>query len=281
MRPSDISPISRVMRRIDLVADGMLAADTNATGFPSVDRWLGGGVRAGDLVVLGGDVGSGKSALALAMALRMAEEGTKVAFLSGEMSVERMMERALAIEGRAKVDDLRQGKLDDLQRAAVGAAAVRLRDRAPRFEVLPLGPLVEMGDRLRAAEARVVVVDSLAALLSGVRSQDEELATAVRALKAEAVAQDVCVLATAHLPAWTPRPDPRPVLEDFGALGAVKQSADVVLALFREEMYAAGSGMEGATELLVRKNRNGTTGYVDLYFYKQWLRFEDMLDPDR
>ena len=83
MRPTDNSPISRVMRRIDLVADGSLSGDTVRTGFPSIDRWLGGGVRAGDLVVLGGDVGSGKSALALAMALRMAESGAKVAFLTG------------------------------------------------------------------------------------------------------------------------------------------------------------------------------------------------------
>ena len=79
---------------MDLVADGSLSGDASLTGFPSVDRWLGGGVRAGDLVVLAGDVGSGKSALALAMAIRMAQGGTRVAFLSGEMSVERVMERA-------------------------------------------------------------------------------------------------------------------------------------------------------------------------------------------
>lgn len=269
------------MRRIDLVADGALAGDTVRTGFPSIDRWLGGGIRAGDLVVLGGDVGSGKSALALAMALRMAETGTKVAFLTGEMSAERVMERALAIEGRVKVDDLRQGKLDDLQRAAVGAAAVRLRERSPRFEVLAHESADGLGSRIRAMGVQVVVVDSLQTLAASSRAQDEELAAAVRMLKAEAVAQDLCVLVTAQLPAMTARPDPRPQLGDFGAMGAVQQSADVVLAVYREEMYAPDSGVEGATELLVRKNRNGTTGYVDLYFYKQWLRFEDMLDPDR
>jgi replicative DNA helicase len=269
------------MRRIDLVADGALSGDTARTGFPSIDRWLGGGVRAGDLVVLGGDVGSGKSALALAMALRMSEQGTKVAYLTGEMSVERVMERALAIEGRVKVDDLRQGKLDDLQRAAVGAAAVRLRDRSPNFEVLAHESAEDFGARIREAAAQVVVVDGLQTLAGKSRSQDEELAAVVRMLKAEAVSQDVCLLVTAHLPEWAMRPDPRPVLEDFGAMGEVKRSADVVMAVYREEMYAPGSGVEGATELLVRKNRNGTTGYVDLYFYKQWLRFEDMLDPDR
>jgi replicative DNA helicase len=60
----------------------------------------------------------------------------------------------------------------------------------------------------------------------------------------------------------------------------VKQHADVVLNIYREEMYRPGGGVEGATELLVAKNRNGATGYVDLYFYHKHLRFEDMLDPD-
>lgn len=128
----------------------------------------------------------------------------------------------------------------------------------------------------------MVVVDSLQSLALGDGPQDELLARAVRALKAAALDLDVTVLVTAQLPRWErARQDPRPTLEDFGALGAVKQHADVVLAIYREEMYTPGYGVEGATELLVRKNRNGTTGYVDLYFYKQWLRFEDMLDPDR
>jgi len=269
------------MRRIDLVADGSLSGDTARTGFPSIDRWLGGGVRAGDLVVLGGDVGSGKSALSLAMALRMAETGVKVAFHTGEMSVERVMERALAIEGRVKVDDLRQGRLDDQQRASVGAAAVRLRDRSPRFEVLSPGAGSRWSLQGAALPSQVVIVDSLQALAQGSAPRDEELAALVYRLKAEAVAEDVCVIVTAQLPSLSGRDDARPSLDDFGTMGAVKQAADVVLALYREEMYAPDAGVEGATELLVRKNRNGTTGYVDLYFYKQWLRFEDMLDPDR
>jgi replicative DNA helicase len=68
------------------------------------------------------------------------------------------------------------------------------------------------------------------------------------------------------------------MLDDFSARGAVKERADVVLGMFREGMYDNARGIEGATELLVRKNRNGATGYVDLYFYEQWMRFEDMLD---
>ena len=269
------------MRRVDLAADGSVAGESVRTGFPSIDRWLGGGVRAGDLVVLGGDVGSGKSALALAIALRAAQAGTSTAFLTGEMTVERVMERALALEGRARVDDLRQGKLDELTRAGVGAVAIRLRDRAPLIEVLPSGGLESLQARVGGLAVQLLVVDSLQSLAGGSRTEEEELATAVRFLKSMAVERGVSVLVTAQLPAWERRPDPRPTLEDFGAMGAVKQQADVVMALYREEMYSPGYGVEGATELLVRKNRNGATGYVDLYFYKQWLRFEDMLDPDR
>src|SRR3982074_2418984 len=70
---TDISPLARVMRHVDEVADGAPSPDTVRTGFPSVDKLLGGGARRGDLVVLGGDVSSGKSALALAMALRAAQ----------------------------------------------------------------------------------------------------------------------------------------------------------------------------------------------------------------
>jgi replicative DNA helicase len=281
LRPTDISPISRVMRRVDLAADGTVVRETVATGFPSLDRWLGGGIRPGDLVVLGGDVGSGKSALALAIALRSAHALHRVAFLTGEMTVERVMERALALEGRARVDDLRQGKLDDLTRAGVGAAAVRLRDHPPLIEVLPPGGLPALEARLADLDCELLVLDSLQLLAGASRRQDEELAAAVRFLKQLAVERQVGLLVTAQLPGWGPRADPRPTLEDFGAQGAVKQHADVVLGLYREEMYAPDAGVEGATELLVRKHRNGATGYVDLYFYKQWLRFEDMLDPDR
>jgi replicative DNA helicase len=111
---------------------------------------------------------------------------------------------------------------------------------------------------------------------------DERLALTVRALKAVALERDVAILALAQLPKFhSGRHDPRPTLDDLGGLGVVKQVADVVLSIYREEMYRPSYGVEGAVELVVGKNRNGPTGYLDLYFYRNWLRFEDMLDPDR
>lgn len=286
----DISPISRVMRRVDLAADGTAAGDTTATGFPSVDRWLGGGLRSGDLIVLGGDVGSGKSSLALAMAVRIAQDGRAVKFCSTEMSPERTMERAIALEGRARVDDMRKGTLDDSARAGVGAAAVRMRDAMPTITPVPdsvsdvLAHIESAGDEIRhGRDGGVVIVDSLQGLVGSSSDETAEAeAAAVRVIKRAALMQSVAVLLTTQLRRTTkPGEDHRPALADFGALDAVRHHADVVTAIYREEMYHPDGGVEGGTEFLILKNRNGATGYVDLYFYKQWLRFEDMLDPDR
>ncbi len=283
VRRPDPIPAARVLERVDAVADGARATDTVPTGFPSVDRILGGGPRHGDLVVLGGDVGSGKSSLALAFALRAPQFGASTAFFSAEMSMDRLLERALAVEGRARVDDMRRGNLDERTRVALGVAALRLRDASPRFQVLPIGGVEALRDQVRIApHPHFLVVDSLQSLVPPGRPLDEELASAVRALKHLALELDMAIITTAHLPEFTPgRADMRPRLDDFGALSAVKQHADVVLGLFREEMYSFPTGIEGATELHVLKNRSGGLGYVDLYFYKQWMRFEDMLDPDR
>jgi replicative DNA helicase len=194
------------------------------------------------------------------------------------------MERALAIEGHVSVDDLRLGTLDDTTRAAVGAAALRLR-RAPLL-IQPLHGVdfEEVSAALDIVPRRqLLVIDSLQ-LMAPPRPAarlEERVALGIRALKAVAVKWDLAVLVVAQLPRHTAqRPDPRPTLDDLGGHGAVKQDADVVLMIFREEMYRPGQGVEGATELIVAKNRNGSTGFVDLFFYPRWLRFVDMLDPD-
>ena len=280
-RSTDISPLSKVLARADAVADGGQSPDTIATGFPSLDRMLGGGLRRGDLIVLGGDVGSGKSALALAVAMRAAQQGLQVTYFSGEMSTDRLHERALAIEGRVRVDDLRHGVSNDFARASVGAAAVRMRDTFPRLEILSNGGVDALAEQLESAKLDLIIVDSLQWLGRGAGNTDEELSEAVRRLKTLAIEHHLAIFTTAQLPHLSARDDRRPQLDDFGAMGAVKHHADVVLALFREDMYDRRREIEGATELLVRKNRNGSTGYVDLYFYAQWMRFEDMLDPDR
>jgi replicative DNA helicase len=288
-------PPRRPPQGTDAVLEGLVAQidsrsssgrppDTVPTGFASLDRTLAGGLRKKDLVVLAGDVGSGKSALGLAIAIRVAGAQIPTMYLSGEMSPDRVLERALALEGRATIDDLRAGRLDEATRAAVGAAAVRLR-QSP----LVIRPFLGASfDEIRSAldivpRRQLVVVDSLQ-LTSPPRQvsrMQERIALAVRALKSLAVERDIVVLVLAQLPGHRAgRPDPRPRLDDLGGLGAVKQEADIILLLYREEMYRPDQGVEGATELIIAKNRNGPTGFVDLFFYPRWLRFVDMLDVD-
>jgi replicative DNA helicase len=214
----------------------------------------------------------------------MAQDGARVSFHSGEMTVDRLLERCLVIEGRVRVDEVRKGALNVSGRASIGAAAVRLRDNAPSFAVIARGGVPALRDALCRGEElpSVVFVDSVSSLAEDGRVVDDALADAIRQLKALALELNVAVVVTSQVPGLAGiRRDRRPTIDDFGAIGAVKQHADVVLAIFREEMYDPNAGIEGATELLVRKNRNGATGYVDLYFYQKWMRFEDMLDPDR
>lgn len=293
MRPSSdrqVSPAEALIAQIDAREKARQAPAADAppdavrSGFPSIDRVLGGGLRRQDFLVLAGDVGAGKSALALAIAIRAAAHGHPVLYLSGEMSEERLLERALALEARVAVDTIRKGELDDLERAALGAAAIRLRDYPLMLRPLRSGR-TELSEALRTVPRRALcIVDELQLVEAPAPGEtpEQSLAGVARFCKQVALDEDVALLAVASLPRLRPmRQDPRPTLEDLGGGGVVKQLADVVLAIYREEMYRPAIGVEGAVELLTLKNRNGPTGYLDLYFYRRWLRFEDMLDPDR
>jgi replicative DNA helicase len=201
------------------------------------------------------------------------------------MNEERLMERALAIEGRVAVDELRAAKLTDQARAGVGGAAVRLRGLPITFLSLAGDDFESTFERLDPLrQVGLVVVDYLQLVPppSARTTQDEDTALVLRHLKATALNRQVALLVVAQLPGFKAgRDGQRPTLDDYGVLGAPKQHADVILSVFREEMYNPGGGVDGATELLVAKNRNGPTGFVDLYFYRRWMRFEDMLDPNR
>jgi replicative DNA helicase len=253
-RDPDVS-IESVVARIDAIAPGSTAPDTVPSRFPSLDRMLGGGFRRQDLVVLGGDVGSGKSALALAMAIRAAQAGMPTLYLSGEMSPERVLERALAFEGRAPIDDLRQGRLDAHARAAVGAAAVRLRGVPLLLRPLLGASFDEVSGSLDQVPGRaLVVVDALHLAPSPVPASrlDERIALAVRALKALALERNLTVLALAQLPRHhRERADPRPTLDDLGALGSIKQTADLVLGIYphRRQESQRADGVRGSVLL--------------------------------
>jgi replicative DNA helicase len=223
-RSTDISPLSVLLSRVDAVSDGAPPVSTIPTGFASVDKMLGGGLRHGDFVIIGGDTASGKSALSLAFAVRMSLAGAQTVFLTAEMSGERVLERILAIEARTRIDDLRQGTLDDVARANAGAIALRLREHLPVVDRIPSGGVGAISGLLDAVpRADVLFIDGLATLAAeSDGTHDERIAHVVRDLKALAVELDAVIVATAPARDLEGRSDRRPMLDDFGARGAIK-----------------------------------------------------------
>ncbi len=274
---SDISPLTRLVARVDRAAAGLADAGIVPSGFPSIDNALGGGFRRGDLVVLGGDDSAGCSALTLGIALRCQP---RALVLTGEMQAERAYERALAMSAKVSLEAFRLGTVSEEERTRLASSAVALRDRAPVIETLRTGGVDTVARALDASpEAPLVVVDPLESLLTRDSGRDEALAYTVLSLKRLALERQVTVLLTAHLPALDrTRPDRRPRLTDFGLHGSVGAHADLVLGLFREELYDGDVGISGGAELLLLKQREGARGYVDLYFASQWGRFEDVLE---
>jgi replicative DNA helicase len=176
--------VEALVQRMDARSNGTVATDTVPTGFP---RLIGCSrvVPAWNLIVLAGDVGSGKSALGLAMAIRGAQSGVPTVFLSGEMTEHRLMERALALEARVPVDALRGKALDDVSRASVGAAALRLRDLPLQVRSLSGQRFTEVSEALDTVPRRaLLVIDSLqmTAPPATANGPDEAVAGAARAL---------------------------------------------------------------------------------------------------
>jgi replicative DNA helicase len=248
------------------------------SGFPSLDTVIDGGFRLGELVVIGGDAGSGTSSLALALALNASHAGCL--FLTGEMTSDRVAERALAIEGRVGLSDLRMDALSEDEQARVAAAAQRLRFLSPVIKSLDFTGIGAVTQAIaNHPDARLVIVDGLESLLTSFGERDSQLAFAVLSLKRLALAAKVAVVVVTHLPNLErQRHDRRPRLEDFGAAGACAVHGDLVFGVYREEIYLADMALRGATELLLLKWRDGEPGYVDLYFEGASLRFEDVQD---
>ncbi len=274
---TDISPLTRVVARLDRASLGDVDPGLVPTRFPSIDRAIGGGFRRGDLIVVGGDDSVGCSALALAIALRVSP---RALFLTGEMQAERAYERALAMGAKVSLESLRLGVVTEEERAKLATAAVTLRDRAPVIETLTAGTLAAVDHAVEATpDASLVLVDSLECLLDRNSGRDEALSFAVLSLKRLAMRRNVALLLTTHLPLLDAnRHDRRPRLTDFGLGGAVGTHADLVMGLYREELYEADLGVSGAAELLLLKHRDGAKGYIDLYFDSRYGRFEDVLE---
>lgn len=289
------------------------------TGFNLIDRRTA-GLHDGDLYVVAGRPGMGKSAFALNIAVNVAmprrvttaepddpyaagdveQPGYGVAVFSLEMPREQLASRLLASEARVDASRIRSGhirnedwnKLTDAA-ARIGRLPVWL-DDTPALTLLDLRAKVRRlkaeigrgtGEQPRAQRLGLVVIDYLQ-LMQGRRdagNREQEISELSRGLKQLAKEMQVPVIALSQLNRSVETrttKDKRPQLSDLRESGAIEQDADTILFIYRDEYYSAESPDRGIAEIIIAKQRNGPTGKVKTRFSAEFTRFDNLADQE-
>ena len=255
------------------------------TGFSDLDSMTS-GLQGGDLVIVAGRPSMGKTAFSLNMAENVAlDSGLPVAVFSMEMASTQLAMRMIGSVGRLDQHRMRTGKLEDEDWEKLTTALGKLNE-APIFIDEGAG-LSSFDVRARARRLHrqcgklgLIVVDYLQLMSAPAGRQGENRATEIseisRSLKALAKELDVPVVALSQLNrSVEQRPDKRPVMSDLRESGAIEQDADVILFIYRDEVYNPDSIDKGTAEIIIAKQRNGPIGRVRLTFMGQHTRFEN------
>lgn len=251
------------------------------TGFIDLDRILA-GLQKADLILLAGRPSMGKTALALNISYHAAHAAKiPVAFFSLEMSKEQLVRRLFASVGRIDAGRLRSGNMQPPEWVNLQQAEELLMDSPVHIVDKGRPTVLQIGAQARRLKAvhgiGLVVVDYLQLIRDAkAKSREQEIARISGDLKALAKDLNVPVLALSQLNRkCEERPNKRPQLADLRDSGSLEQDADVVLFLYRDEVYRENSTDKGKAELRVAKQRNGALGLVTLTFLPEFTRFEN------
>jgi replicative DNA helicase len=271
-------------RKIDRLHDQQTPVTGVPTGFADLDK-LTAGLQPSDLVIVGGRPSMGKTAFCLNIAEHAALRGDcGVAVFSLEMSKEQLAMRMLCSEARVDLARVRTGHLTDREFRELAEAAARLSyapvyvDDTPAVSVLELRAKARRLHRDPAAKLKLIVVDYLQLMRSseGKDSREQEISEISRSLKALAKELNVPVMALSQLNRQVESRDRgKPRLADLRESGAIEQDADVIMFIYREEVYVEDTDKQGVAEIIVAKQRNGPTGSVELTFLREYTRFEN------
>lgn len=254
------------------------------TGFDDLDERTA-GMQPSDLVIIAGRPSMGKTALAINVAEHAAIKGKlSVAIFSMEMPGEQLAMRMMSSLGRIDQHKIRTGKLQDDDWPRLTSAVEILKDAKLFIDDTPALTPAELRARCRRIKREsgldMVVVDYLQ--LMQVPGTTENRATEIseisRSLKAMAKELSVPVLALSQLNrSLEQRPNKRPVMSDLRESGAIEQDADVIIFIYRDEVYNEDSPDKGKAEIIIAKQRNGPIGTVNLTFLGQYTRFENFI----
>jgi len=253
------------------------------TGFYDLDE-LTAGLQPSDLVVVAGRPSMGKTSLALGFAQHAAiHAGATVGIFSLEMSNAQLVLRMLSSEAHVDSHALRTGRLQKEDWWRLAEAAGRLEQA--RIFIDDAGDLTvqQMRGKARRLKAEcgldMLIVDYLQLMQgrSDAESRQQEISDISRSLKALAKELNVPVIALSQLSrAVEARKPPIPMLADLRESGAIEQDADVVIFIYREEVYEPETEQKGIADILIRKHRNGPTGDRKLFFHDRYAKFESL-----
>ena len=264
------------------------------SGFSQLDELLG-GLQRSDLVILAARTTLGKSSLALNIARNASvEQGANVGIFSLEMAKEQVAQRLLACEAGVDSRRLRLGQHDRADEQRIVEATGVLADAPIYVDDSPFQTVAAMRSKARRLHhelpggLNLIVVDYLQLLHGNGRAENrvQEVSMITRSLKALARELDVPILAISQLSrAVEMRPSHEPQLSDLRESGSIEQDADVVLLLYREDVYITREDWErqyfdqkypeGKADVIIAKHRNGPTGRISLQFHKETTKFED------
>ncbi len=281
----------QAMERIELRHRGDDSARGVPTGFVDLDEMTNGFQRS-DLIIIAARPSMGKTAFSLNIAANAAlESNYPTAIFSLEMSRYQLVERLLAAESFVDLHRLRSGKLRDDDYPKMSQAAGLLGTAPIWIDDTPALTLLELRSKARRLKAEheiaLFMVDYLQLIRGSGRqeSRQEEISYISRSLKALARELDTPVIALSQLSRAPEQRggDRRPLLSDLRDSGAIEQDADLVMFIYRPEMYQAvieqeEHSVEGVAELILSKHRNGPTGTIKLSFHKQYTRFDSHTD---
>ena len=287
-----INPLlTQVVERIQELHDRDNPSDITGvpTGYHDLDAKTS-GLQPGDLLIVAGRPSMGKTSFALNMAEHVAiEVGLPVAVFSMEMGGAQLAMRMLSSVGKLDAHRVRTGKLNDDEWSRLSFALGKMHEAPLYIDETPALNPIDLRARARRLHRQcgklgLIVIDYLQLMSSASQGGGENRATEIseisRSLKSLAKELSVPVMALSQLNrSLEQRPNKRPVMSDLRESGAIEQDADVIMFIYRDEVYNPDTPDKGSAEIIIGKQRNGPIGMVRLTFIGEYTRFENFASP--
>ncbi|MEW6353843.1 MAG: replicative DNA helicase [Pseudomonadota bacterium] len=276
--------VARAMERIDTLFQSDNPLTGVPTGFTDLDGMTS-GLQSSDLVIVAGRPSMGKTSFAMNIAEHAAiKTQLPVAIFSMEMPAEQLAMRMMSSLGRIDQHKVRTGKLDDDDWPRLTSAVGILAEAPLYIDDTPALNPTELRARARRLKREhglgLIVIDYLQLMQTAGNKENRtnEISEISRSLKALAKELNVPVIALSQLNRnLEQRPNKRPVMSDLRESGGIEQDADLIVFIYRDEVYNEDSPDKGSAEIIVAKQRNGPIGTTRLTFLAQYTRFENFI----